>query len=99
MPAYVVVDIEVIDPVRYETYKTLAAAAVKAHGGEYLVRGGKTEVLEGEWSPRRFVLLRFPTVEKAKGWWAAADYAPAKGIRQAAAHTSMIVVEGTEPPI
>lgn len=96
MPAYVVVDIEVLDAALYETYKPPAAAAVKAHGGDYLVRGGRTEVLEGSWTPRRFVLLRFPSVAAAKEWWAASDYAPAKAIRQKAARTNMIVVEGTE---
>lgn len=49
MPAYVIVDIEVLDPVRYQEYKLLAEATVAAHGGRYVARGGRTVVLEGEW--------------------------------------------------
>lgn len=94
MSAYVVVDIEVIDPVRYEEYKTLAAAAVTAWGGRYAARGGQTEVLEGEWQPRRLVILEFPTVQQAKAWWASDEYGPAKKLRQETARTNMVLVEG-----
>jgi uncharacterized protein (DUF1330 family) len=58
------------------------------------VRGGKTETLEGDWQPGRFVILEFPSVEKAKQWWTSEEYAPAKALRQANAKTKMIVVEG-----
>ena len=61
MSAYIVVDGEVTDPVRYEAYKKLAQAAIAKHGGRYLVRGGETSVLEGEWQPRRIVVLEFPS--------------------------------------
>jgi uncharacterized protein (DUF1330 family) len=94
MSAYVVVDIEVIDPVRYEDYKPLAHAAVTAWGGRYVARGGQTEVLEGEWQPRRLVILEFPTVQQAMAWWASDDYSPAKKLRQETARTNMVVVEG-----
>jgi uncharacterized protein (DUF1330 family) len=97
MPAYVVVDIEVQNPTEYARYKDLAGAAVAKHGGRYLARGGKTEVLEGSWQPARFVVLEFPSVEKAKAWWASLDYAEAKSIRQKAAKTSMVLVEGAAP--
>jgi uncharacterized protein (DUF1330 family) len=94
MSAYVVVDIEVIDPVRYEDYKRLAHAAVTAWGGRYVARGGSTEVLEGDWQPRRLVLLEFPTVQQAKAWWASDEYGPAKKLRQETARTNMVVIEG-----
>ena len=94
MPAYVVVDIEVQDPSRYARYKDLAGAAVAKHGGRYLARGGATTVLEGSWQPKRLVVLEFPSVEKAKAWWASTDYAEAKELRQACAKTVMVVVEG-----
>jgi len=94
MSAYVVVDIEVIDPVRYEDYKRLAQAAVTACGGRYVARGGQTEVLEGEWQVRRLVILEFPTVQQAKAWWASDEYGPAKKLRQETARTNMVVVEG-----
>ncbi|MFL5441248.1 MAG: DUF1330 domain-containing protein, partial [Myxococcales bacterium] len=63
-------------------------------GGRYLARGGKTDVLEGSWQPKRFVILEFPSVEKAKAWWGSTEYAEAKSIRQKAAKTSLVVVEG-----
>ncbi|MFL5377932.1 MAG: DUF1330 domain-containing protein [Myxococcales bacterium] len=94
MPAYVVVDIEVTNPTDYARYKDLAGAAVEKHGGRYLARGGKTDVLEGSWQPKRFVILEFPSVDKAKAWWASSEYAEAKSIRQKAAKTSLIIVEG-----
>jgi len=94
MSAYVIVDIEVIDPVRYEEYKKLAAPTVTAYGGRYVVRGGATETLEGDWVPKRFVVLEFETVEQAKAWWSSPEYAPAKALRQQTANTQMIVAEG-----
>ncbi len=94
MSAYVVVDIHVHDPARYEEYKRLAAPSVTAFGGRYLVRGGAVAKLEGDWTPARFVLLEFPSVARAKEWWGSELYAPIKAIRHATARTQMIVVEG-----
>ncbi|HJQ41213.1 MAG TPA: DUF1330 domain-containing protein [Thermoanaerobaculia bacterium] len=94
MAALIIVDIEVTDPVRYEDYKRLASAAIAAHGGRYLVRGGKSEVLDGDWTPRRLVVLEFDSVEKAKAWRESPEYAEAKKIRETCAHANMIVVEG-----
>jgi uncharacterized protein (DUF1330 family) len=94
MSAYLIVEIEVHEPIRYETYKQMADETIRAHGGRYLVRGGKAENLEGNWIPKRVVMVEFPSVEQAKAWWGSQDYAPAKAIRQATAHTQMILVEG-----
>jgi uncharacterized protein (DUF1330 family) len=94
MPGYVIVDITIRDPQRYEQYKALAAPAVAAYGGRYLVRGGATEKLEGSWAPRRLVILEFPTVEAGKAWWDSPEYAPAKALRQSCADTEMIIAEG-----
>jgi uncharacterized protein (DUF1330 family) len=88
MSALIIVDIEVLDPVRYEDYKRLASAAIAAHGGRYLVRGGQTEVLDGTWTPRRLVVLAFESVEKAK------EYAEAIKIRDTCARANMVVAEG-----
>ena len=89
-----IVDIEVTDPVRYEDYKRLASAAITAHGGTYLVRGGASEVLDGDWTPRRLVVLRFDSVAKAKAWRESPEYAQAKAIRETCARVNMVVVEG-----
>lgn len=94
MPAYVVVQVEVEDPVRYEDYKVMVPPSLKPYGGRFIVRGGKVETLEGDWAPKRFVMVEFPSVEKAKAWWASAEYKDAKALRQATSRTQMIVVEG-----
>lgn len=94
MPAYVVVEVRVTDPVRYEEYKRLVEPTILAHGGKYLVRGGATEVLEGEWDPGRFVLLEFPESESARRWWNSSEYAGPKAVREEAAVSRMLLVEG-----
>ena len=94
MPAYVVVEVEVLDKERYETYKRMVPPTLAAFGGRFIVRGGAAETLEGDWSPKRLVILEFPSVSQAKAWWASSEYAEAKALRQATARTRMIVVEG-----
>lgn len=94
MAAYIIVNVTINDPSRYEEYKQLAAPTVEAYGGRYIVRGGATATLEGEWQPGRVVVLEFPDSDRAKEWWGSAEYAPAKEIRQAIATTDMIVVDG-----
>lgn len=93
MTALILVDIEVLDPVRYEDYKRLASASIAAHGGRYLVRGGASEVLDGDWTPRRLVVLEFDSVEKAKAWRHSPEYAEAKKVREECARSNMVVVE------
>ncbi len=95
MSAYVIVDIEVTDPVGYEEYKKLAPAAVALYGGKYIARGGKNETLEGDWKANRLVILEFPTLEQAKTWLNSPEYAPARALRHKYAHTNMLVVEGS----
>jgi uncharacterized protein (DUF1330 family) len=96
MPAYIVVEVEVEDPIRYEDYKKMVPPTLTAYGGRFLVRGGKVENLEGDWSPKRLVMVEFPSVQQAKAWWDSPEYAGAKALRQATAKTQMIVVEGFE---
>lgn len=97
MPAYVIVEVDIHDPVAYEEYKKLTPASIGAYDGRFVVRGGKTESLEGDWNPPRLVVLEFPSVERAKEWWASAEYDTAKRIRQASASTKMLVAEGCPP--
>lgn len=94
MAALMIVDIEVLDPVLYEEYKRLASAAIAAYGGRYLVRGGRSEVLDGDWTPRRLVVLEFDSLEQAKAWRSSPEYAEAKKVRDRCARANMIVVEG-----
>jgi len=94
MSAYIVTEIEVRDKERYEVYKKMVQPTLGAYSGKFLVRGGAAENLEGDWSPKRIVILEFPSADKAKHWWSSPEYAEAKALRQATAHTQMIVVEG-----
>ena len=94
MAAYVIVEMEVTDPVGIEEYRKLAAASVAAYGGRFVVRGGNTEALEGDWQPKRIVVLEFPSTARAKEWWGSKDYATARVIRERAAKTRMILTEG-----
>ena len=94
MSAYVIVDVEINNHEDYEEYKKLTPASITAYEGSFIVRGGSTEVLEGDWSPGRIVVLEFPSVERAKQWWSSTEYATAKSIRHRSAKTRMIVVEG-----
>jgi uncharacterized protein (DUF1330 family) len=92
--AYLVVEVEVLEPVRYEKYKQMVAPSLEAYGGRFLVRGGAVETLEGDWSPKRLVVLEFPSSARAKAWWGSQEYAEAKALRQATAKTRMVLAEG-----
>lgn len=94
MPAYIVVDGEVTDPVRYEAYKKLAQTAIAKHGGRYLVRGGETSVLEGGWQPNRIVVLEFPSANAIRRFYSSPEYRAARAQREGAAKMNMIAVEG-----
>ena len=94
MPAYVIVDVSIEDQKEYEEYKKLTPATIAAFDGRFVVRGGETQTLEGDWKPGRIVVLEFPTVARANEWWNSETYAEAKVIRQRAAKTKMIVVAG-----
>lgn len=94
MSAYIIVDVKVTDPARYEEYKKLTPGSLAPYQGKFIVRGGATETLEGDWNPGRIVVVEFPSSERAKAWWSSDGYAPAKAIRQAASITRMILVEG-----
>ena len=94
MAAYVVVQVDVKDPQRYEGYKQMVMPTLQAYGGRFIVRGGKVYPMEGTWNPKRFVLLEFPSVEQAKAWWSGPEYAEAKALRQATAESQLIIVEG-----
>lgn len=94
MPAYVIVDVSVHDPQEYEEYKKLTPASIAAFGGRFVVRGGRTISLEGDWKPERIVVLEFPSVELANAWWDSDAYSTAKKIRQKAADSRMIIVDG-----
>ena len=97
MPAYVINDMEITDPVMFEEYKKLSPATVTLYGGRFLARGGRTDTLEGDWSPKRLVIIEFPSVAQAHAWADSPEYAPAKRLRQITTISNLIVVEGVAP--
>lgn len=94
MAAYVVVNVDVKDPARYEAYKSMVPPTVAAYGGRFLVRGAPLHEMEGTWPRPRLVILEFPDVDSAKRWWASPEYAEAKALRQANADAELVIVEG-----
>ncbi len=94
MPAYVIVEVDVTDPAGYDDYKKMVPASLAAYDGKFVVRGGACETLEGSWQPPRIVVLEFPSVARAKQWWASDEYRVAKALRQRVADSEMIVIEG-----
>ena len=94
MPAYIIVETDIHDAEQYELYKQAAPAAVSAGGGRFIARGGELAVLEGEWQPKRLVLLEFPDLEAAKRFYDSPEYQEAKRLREGAASFNMVAVQG-----
>jgi len=94
MTAYVIGEIEVTDAALYEDYRKQVAATVQNHDGRFVVRGGKVEALEGGWSPKRLVVLEFPSMEQAQKWYRSSEYAPLIALRQRASRGRLVLVEG-----
>ena len=98
--AYVIVEMKITDPERYKQYMAEAPAAVKAHGGEYLVRGGRHESLEGDWQPARLGVLRFPSYAQAKAFYDGEMYTRIRQLRRGATEFfNMVLVEGVSAPV
>jgi uncharacterized protein (DUF1330 family) len=94
VPAYIIVETDIHDPEQYELYKQASPGAVAAGGGRFIVRGGELAVLEGDWQPKRLVLLEFPDLDAAKRFYESSEYQAAKRLREGAAHLRMVAVEG-----
>jgi len=94
MTAYVILDVDIHDPAGYEEYKKFGPPSVALYGGKYIVRGGKAETLEGDWDPKRIVVLEFENVEQAKRWINSPEYSEGRKLRHQTASSRVIVVEG-----
>jgi uncharacterized protein (DUF1330 family) len=94
MSAYVLVDIEVTDPAEYELYRKIAYPVIAEFGGKYLVRGGATEIREGDWNPNRFVIVEFESLERAREWYESIDYRPALEVIRGRARRNLLIVDG-----
>lgn len=96
MTAYMIAQVEVTDPVAYEEYKAQVPPTLALFGGEFVVRGGAMDVLEGEMPYARVVVIRFPSMEQLKDWHASVEYAGPKALRQAASRGLLVAVEGAD---
>lgn len=94
MAAYVIAQVEITDPQAFERYRAEVPATLAAFGGRFIVRGGASETLEGDWQPKRLVIIEFPDRATAKAWWASQAYAGPKALRQRSARTELIVIDG-----
>ena len=94
MAAYLIADVDVLDPAGFAEYQQKVPATIAQYGGRYLVRGGATEALEGAWSLKRSVVLEFPSMAQLKTWYASPEYAPLITIRERTTQSKLIAVEG-----
>ena len=94
MPAYMVAEIEVKDPARYEEYRRGVQATIDRYGGRFLVRGGAAELVEGSGAPKRVVVLEFPSMERLRQWYDSPEYVPLRELRKSASEGRFIMVQG-----
>ena len=94
MPAYLIADIDVTDPERFKKYQEAVPATIEKHGGKYMVRGGEVEPMEGDWKPKRMVVLEFPNMTTLKKWYNSADYQNIINDRTDNSIGNMVFVEG-----
>jgi uncharacterized protein (DUF1330 family) len=94
MPAYVIADVEVVNAERYADYSAQVQATLEPYGGRFLVRGGATETIEGDWLPRRLVIIEFPSIDAAHRWYESPEYQAILGIRHEAATARLILADG-----
>ncbi len=91
--AYIIANVTVTNPEQYEQYREFSSRAMQESGAQVLVRGGKTEALEGE-APARTVILGFNSMEDARAFYNSETYMKARKAREGAAEMTMYIVEG-----
>jgi uncharacterized protein (DUF1330 family) len=94
MVAYMIVDIDIHDLAAFMEYRNGVPALIAKHGGEYVVRGGDFEVIEGNWKPSRIALMRFPDRAAIRAFIADPAYAELKALRQRTASSTIVAVDG-----
>jgi uncharacterized protein (DUF1330 family) len=94
MAAYFIVDVKVHDPQLYEDYRKLVGPTLERYGGKFLVRGGASETIEGDWQPQRLVILEFDDTEQFKRWYHSPEYTEARSIRFQASTARAILIQG-----
>ena len=93
MSAYVIFDVEIRDMSRYQEFMTAVKPAIASAGGRYLARGGEHKVHEGDWAPRRIVILEFPSVAAWEAFHSG-PYQALKAIRDECSSARLVSVEG-----
>ena len=94
MPAYIIAEVEVHDSAAYEEYRKLIGPTLAEYGGKFIVRGGKIDVLEGRWNPKRLVVLEFESTARAREWYDSEEYKIPKQIRMKASKGNFVLVDG-----
>jgi uncharacterized protein (DUF1330 family) len=95
MPAYVISEVEILDEARADIYRARASASIEEYGGRYIVRAAPVEPIEGKRnSKRRFVIVEFPSVARAREWYGSPEYAEALKVRDGALARTLTFVEG-----
>jgi uncharacterized protein (DUF1330 family) len=97
MPAYVISEVEPRDAALFEQYRALAPATIAQYGGRYIERAGAAELIEGGPPPQALVIVEFPSMQRAREWYASPEYAAALKLRQGALERRLIFVEGVGP--
>ncbi len=93
MSAYLILDVDIHDPVKYKTYMEKAKPLVEKYGGKYHVRGGPFQIMDGDWKPTRLVVIEYPDMETAKAMYMGDEYAPIKAIRKSCSTGHTVIVE------
>jgi len=91
---YVIVDLEILDPSGFEQYRERVIGMVKKYGGKYIAASEAVETLEGDWKPKRIVMIEFESMQRARAWFDSEEYQQIGSIRHRTAKTNMILVEG-----
>jgi uncharacterized protein (DUF1330 family) len=94
MAAYVIAEIDIFDPATFEQYRSQDGPSIEKYGGKFIVRGGPTEKVEGDWDPKRVVIIEFGSMERARQWYYSPEYKAVINLRHRSAHTNLIFVEG-----
>jgi uncharacterized protein (DUF1330 family) len=94
MAAYFIVELDITDPAGFEDYRKRVPATIERYGGRYLVRGGTLETIEGSWTPKRVVVLEFPSLDQARRWYHSEEYRELKPLRLRTSRGSIVLVEG-----
>lgn len=94
MSAFIIADVTVTDPEQMAKYREWSTKAMQEHGAEIQVRGGAIEVLEGDWTPSRLVLLKFADRATARAFYDSQTYQHAKTLRANAGVMRMLIVDG-----